>query len=167
MRLRSLTILQLHCRLFSAIPTCFSSAGPPSCGWSPQRAVKRGSACCLETRPSQYSEPGQSWGNATGRQGCLLWQLWAKMEKTLLALQILKPFQVLFLLLLFWGDGVLCFNYKKKKKKRASVSWHANISKEDVRHHLRLRVFIRPLSCLKWWISSDQNRPFQHIFVLT
>lgn len=55
----------------TSAPTCFSSAGPPSCGWSPRRAVMRGSACCLETQPLQCSEPGPSLVNEAGRRGCL------------------------------------------------------------------------------------------------
>lgn len=66
---------------FPAAPTCFSSAWPPSCGWSLRHAVTTGSACCSAMQPSRCSEQDPSWANAAGRRGCLLWQLWENMDK--------------------------------------------------------------------------------------
>lgn len=61
--------------LLTAAPTCSSSVGPPSCGWSLQRDVMRASAWCPGTQPSRCPGPGPSWANAAGRQVCPLWQL--------------------------------------------------------------------------------------------
>lgn len=165
--------------------TCFSSVGPPSCGWSLQRAAMRGSAWSPGTQPSRCSGPGPSWANAAGRQVCLLWQLWRKTDKS-----VRTPSPVSFLT---FCCPCLCFVIKKRIHESKnnyiycfqvfclaiySIIWcvsshflwkyskHASIWPEDIRQQFQPRALIRSPSCLKRSISSDHDCPCEQVFVL-